>query len=100
MELSQGTSLYSYIQQTKLSIYLFMLAKSENRRTEQVLSHGLVPLRGRGCVERVKEYEYGANTMYTCMWMEKWNYPKNGKEEIKENDGEGVKFKYDVFETV
>jgi hypothetical protein len=26
---------------------------------------------GRGCEERVKEGEYGANTLCTCMQMEK-----------------------------
>jgi hypothetical protein len=31
----------------------------------------LIPVGGGGCGEIVKEGEYGANTMYTCMKMEK-----------------------------
>jgi hypothetical protein len=43
MEMSQGNSLYSYLKQTKMSLYF---TKSENRRAEQILSGELVPVRG------------------------------------------------------
>jgi hypothetical protein len=45
--------------------------KTENRRSEQVLSWRLVPVGRRGCGERAWVVEYGANTMYSCMKMEK-----------------------------
>jgi hypothetical protein len=50
--------------------YLFLKGKymygrkSENRRAEQVLPRGLVPVGGGGCEERAWEGEY---TVYTSM---------------------------------
>jgi hypothetical protein len=46
---------------------MFSYTKSENRRAEQVLSVGLVPVEWGGCVEKVLESEDSANTVYTCM---------------------------------
>jgi hypothetical protein len=46
--------------------------------------------------ERVYEDEYGTNTVYTCMQMEKWDLLKlfqEWEEGIAENGG-GGKFKY------
>jgi hypothetical protein len=43
MEVSQGNSLYSYLEQTKMSAFKIKL---ENRRVEQVLSGGLVSVGG------------------------------------------------------
>jgi hypothetical protein len=45
------------------------------------------------------EGKYGANTVYTCMWMEKWYLLKIFQEweRIKENDGRS-EFKHDVFD--
>jgi hypothetical protein len=45
----------------------FFIIRSKNRRAEQVLSGELVPVGGEGCGERVKEGEYGANIVYSCM---------------------------------
>jgi hypothetical protein len=42
MEMSQGNSLYNYLKQPKMSFRFF--TKTENRRKEQVLSGGLVPV--------------------------------------------------------
>jgi hypothetical protein len=42
----------------------FSFTESENRKAEQVLSRGLVPV-GGGCGEMVKVGEYGTNTVYT-----------------------------------
>jgi hypothetical protein len=54
MELSPGNSLYNYFKQTKMPFsFFFFLTKMENRRAEQILSGRLVPVRGRGCGERV-----------------------------------------------
>jgi hypothetical protein len=44
----------------------------------------------------VKESEYGANTVYTCMLMEKMVSVENIPGE-KENGGQG-EFKYDLFD--
>jgi hypothetical protein len=43
MEMSQGNSLCSYLKQKNV---FFSFAKSQNERTEQVLSRGLVPVVG------------------------------------------------------
>jgi hypothetical protein len=56
MEMSEGNSLYSYFNQTKLSFLFF--TKIENRRTEQVLPGEFVPR---------KESEYGMNTVHACL---------------------------------
>jgi predicted ATP-grasp superfamily ATP-dependent carboligase len=64
MEMSQENSLSSYLKQTKMPFFSF--TKSE-KRAEQILSRALVPVGGGGGVERVKEGEYDANTVYTCM---------------------------------
>jgi hypothetical protein len=58
MEIPQRNSLcrYLYRKQTKMSFFFlfpFSSTKSENKRAEQILL-------GEG-------YEYGANTVYTCM---------------------------------
>jgi hypothetical protein len=63
MEMSQGSSQYSYVKQTKMSFFSFI--KLENRRAEQVLPLGQVGNSGRG--EDTEEGEYGANTLYTCL---------------------------------
>jgi hypothetical protein len=44
MEMSQGNPLCSYLKQTKTSSYYFFFTKSENRRVEQALLAGLVPV--------------------------------------------------------
>jgi hypothetical protein len=46
MEMSQGNSLCSYLKQTKKIFFFF--TKTENRRTEQVLSGELVQWSGEG----------------------------------------------------
>jgi hypothetical protein len=46
-------------------MYFFSLIKSENRKAEQVLLGGLVPVGGGRGGERVQEGEHGANTVYT-----------------------------------
>jgi hypothetical protein len=66
MEMSQGDSLYGDLKQTKMSFF-FSFTKSENRRAEQVLSGGSSINEEGGREERVREDEYGANTVYTCM---------------------------------
>jgi hypothetical protein len=44
--------------------------------------------------------QYGANTVYTCMWMEKWyllkQYKEGAGEVIKEIGGEG-EFIYTIY---
>jgi hypothetical protein len=52
MEMSQGNSLYSYLNKQKCQFFFF-LTKKENRRAEQVLSGSLVPVVGGGCGESV-----------------------------------------------
>jgi hypothetical protein len=55
MEMSQGNSLYSYLKQTKISVfYFYFFTKIKNRRKKQFLSGGgLVPVAGedvgKGC---------------------------------------------------
>jgi hypothetical protein len=72
--MSQGKSWYSYLKQTKC--HFFSYTKPENRRVEQVRSwrgwHQWEEEEevGKGW-ERVWKGEYGANTMYSCMKMEK-----------------------------
>jgi hypothetical protein len=44
MKMLQGNTLCSYLKQTKVS--LFFCTKLENKRVEQVLSGGLVPVVG------------------------------------------------------
>jgi hypothetical protein len=53
-----------------MSLFFFLLQKSENRRVEQTLSWGLYQWEGGGYGERVKEGEYGANSVHTCIKME------------------------------
>jgi hypothetical protein len=48
--MSQENSPYSYLKQTKLSLFKI---KSENRRAEQVLSGSWYQWEGGGCEERV-----------------------------------------------
>jgi hypothetical protein len=45
MEISQGNSLCSYLKQTKMSFFSF--TKSENMRTEHVMSGGVAATSGR-----------------------------------------------------
>jgi hypothetical protein len=49
----------------------------------------------------VWEGDYGANTVYTCMLMEKWCllklFQEWGEDKIKDSDGRG-EFKYDIFD--
>jgi hypothetical protein len=54
---------------SKNFILFFSFTKSENRRVDQVLPESKVwyQWEGRGGGERVKDGEYGANTVYTCM---------------------------------
>jgi hypothetical protein len=56
----------------KQKCHFFSFTKSENRRAEQVLP-GRVGTSGRrgGGGEIVKKGEYCANTVHTCMQMEK-----------------------------
>jgi hypothetical protein len=66
MEVSQGNSLCSYFKQTKMSFFsssFFLIQKSENRRA---VPRRVSTREGRGG-EMVKEGEYGANAVYTCM---------------------------------
>jgi hypothetical protein len=69
---------------------------------EQVLQGGVCwyQWEGGGGGEMLKEGEYGANTVYTCMKMEKMTsvepIPGIRGEEIKGNGG-GGEFKYDIF---
>jgi hypothetical protein len=50
--------------------FLFF-TKSEKRKTEQVLPGCWYQWEWRGGGEMMKEDEHGANTVYTCMYMEK-----------------------------
>jgi hypothetical protein len=70
MEMSQGNSLCSYRKQ-KMSFFSFFYQMGEQEcHTGPVWR--LAPVRGRGvCGGRVQEGEYGANTVYTVMQMEK-----------------------------
>jgi hypothetical protein len=98
MEMSQGNSLCSHLKQTKIPFFSFI--KLENRRAEQVLSGGLVPV-GEG---RKQGKGIGENLGQICVHM-----CINGKmifvetiqgmvgRGIKENDG-GDELKYDVFD--
>jgi hypothetical protein len=63
MEISQQNSLYSYLEQTKMS--LFYKNKVQEGKTGPVWE--LVPVGGG----RYKEGEYGGNIMYTCVKMAK-----------------------------
>jgi hypothetical protein len=65
MEMSQGNSLCSYLKPTKMSFFSF--TKLENRRAEQVLPMGLVPVGGGKMWEMAWEGGYSANTVYTCI---------------------------------
>jgi hypothetical protein len=50
----------------------FFFIRLENRRAEQVLSGGWYQWEWGGCGERVKESEYGANTVsYVYKWKNK-----------------------------
>jgi hypothetical protein len=48
MEVPKGNSLCSYVKQPKISFFLLLTQKSENRRAEQVLPGGRVGTSGRG----------------------------------------------------
>jgi hypothetical protein len=48
----------------------FSFTKSENKRTEQVLLGALVPVGVGRMWGKGGGGEYGANTVYTCMYME------------------------------
>jgi hypothetical protein len=68
MEIPQGNSLCSYLKSTKMSFFSLL----QNQRTEgqnRSCLGRLIPVGGGK--ERVWEGEYSANTMYTCMRMEK-----------------------------
>jgi hypothetical protein len=47
--------------------HFFSSTKLENKRVEQVLSRGWYQWEGGESGKRVRESEYGANTVYTCM---------------------------------
>jgi hypothetical protein len=67
VEMSQEKSLCRYLKQTKLSFYFVF---TQNRRTggwNRSCLGALVAVGRGGCGERVKEGEYGANTVHTCM---------------------------------
>jgi hypothetical protein len=69
MEVPQGNSLCSYLKQPKMSFFslFFSYTKLENRRMKQILQ-GVGRKSGTsGSEEEVKEGEYVANTVYTCM---------------------------------
>jgi hypothetical protein len=63
MEMSQGNSLYSYLIQAKMS--LFLEKWRTRRQNRSCLKVGTVVV-GR-YKERVQEGEYGTNNVYTCM---------------------------------
>jgi hypothetical protein len=44
--MSEGNSLCSYLNKQKMSVFFFK-TKMENRRAEQILSVGLIPVGGR-----------------------------------------------------
>jgi hypothetical protein len=67
MEMSQRNPLYSYLKQK------CFFSKTENRKVNQVL-FGVGTSVGAGggrYKESVREGEWGENTMYSCMKMEK-----------------------------
>jgi hypothetical protein len=66
MEVSQGSSLYSYLKQTKMLFY-FSFTKSQEGITGSVCGASWYQKEGRCCGENVWEGEYGTNTVYTCM---------------------------------
>jgi hypothetical protein len=47
MEMSQGNSLYSYLNKQKYHLKFFVFTKMKNSRAEQVLSGGLVQWEGQ-----------------------------------------------------
>jgi hypothetical protein len=51
--------------------FFLSFTQSKNKRIEQVLPGGLVPVGGERMWRKGIEGEYGANTVYTCMQMEK-----------------------------
>jgi hypothetical protein len=66
-EMSQGNSLCSYLRQTKISP-LFLLQNRIGRWNRSVCGErGWFQWEGEGDGQRVKEDEYGKNTVYTCM---------------------------------
>jgi hypothetical protein len=64
VEMSQGDSLYSYLKQTKMSLFFLYTIGEQKHRTSPAWG---VNTGGRGCGEMVWEGEYGTNTVYTCM---------------------------------
>jgi hypothetical protein len=52
---------------------------------------------GRGYKEKVSEDEYGRNIMYTCMKMQNWALLREGR---FKRMMEGMKFNYDIFDTL
>jgi hypothetical protein len=73
MEISQGNSLCRYLKETKKSFFSFtkMSFFFFHKTREQDLSRGLVAVGRGGGEKRAWEGEYGANTVYSCMKMEK-----------------------------
>jgi hypothetical protein len=63
MKMSKGNQSNAIIIQQKCNFS----TKVENRRREQVLSGGLVPVGGEGGGEWLYKFEYGANFVYICM---------------------------------
>jgi hypothetical protein len=70
MEISQWTSLYSYLKLTK-TLFFFSKNGEQEGKTGPVWGVGTV---GAGSVqESMKESEYGENNLCNCMNMEKWD---------------------------
>jgi hypothetical protein len=68
MEMSQGNSLYSYINKEKCYFSFFFIYKYERTGGQnRSCLGGWYQWEGEGCRERVCEGEYVANTVYTCM---------------------------------
>jgi hypothetical protein len=68
MKMSQGNSLYSYLKQTKMSIFLLQNCRTGVWNSPCLVGGGEVGTTGRGRrLGKGVEGEYGANTVYTCI---------------------------------
>jgi hypothetical protein len=82
----------------KKKVVLFSFTKLENRRAEQILSEGLVPVGGGGCRKRVSKGNMVQIHMYVNGKMKPVEtVPGMVGRKIKENDG-GGEFKYDILD--
>jgi hypothetical protein len=55
----------------KVIFFFFYKIRGQKGRQNRFCLRGWYQWEGKGCGERVKEGEYGANTVYTCVKMEK-----------------------------